>query len=126
MLNLISWVFGIFKTPSFGVIYGALGRFVMSRFWLVISCWSMVNWGMVCNSMVNWSSMVDKSCWVMNRSSMVDRFRLVVRFRLMVRFRLVIDRGSVVDWFNGAIGWGGGVTIDWANWVVGVHCCRCY
>jgi len=47
MLYLIGWVFSIFKTPCFGVINGALWWFVMIRLWLMISCWSMMNRGMV-------------------------------------------------------------------------------
>ena len=94
MLDLISWVFSIFKTPCFGVINGALWWFVMIRFWLIISCWSMMNRGMA--------------------YCVVNRCRLVVRF-----WGRVIDRGSVVNRLNRAISWGGGVTIYWG---IGVDC----
>jgi len=126
MLNLISWVFSIFKTPCFRVINGALWWFVMIRLWLMISCWSMMNRSVVNNSMMNWSSMVnwspmvDKSSRVMDRGCMVHRFRLMIRCRLVVRFLgRVIDRGSVVNRLNRAICWGGGVTIYWG---IGVDC----
>jgi len=125
MLNLISWVFSIFKTPCFRVINGALWWFVMIRFWLMISCRSMMNRGMVYGvvnrgSMMHWSPMVDKSSRVMDRGCMVHRFRLMIRCRLVVRFwGRVIDRGSVVNRLNRAISWGGGVTIYWG---IGVDC----
>ena len=113
----------------------------MSRFWLMISSWSMVNWCMVCYCMVNRSRMVDKCCWVVNRSSMVNRFRLVIRFWLIIGFWLIIrfwlmiglwlmvGRGCVVDRFNWAISWGGGVTIHWGisfSISFSQNCCHCY
>ena len=132
MLYFISRVFSIFKTPSFGVVNGALWWFIMLRFWLMISSRGMMdrgmmNWNMVGNtmmnrgSMVDWSPMVDKSSWVMGRSRVVDRFRLVIRFWLVVRFWAVINRGCVVHRFNWAISRGGGVAIHWG---IGMNCCH--
>ena len=81
----------------------------MIRFWLIISCCSMMNWGMV-----------NRCSRVMDRGCMVHRLRLMIRCRLVVRFwGRVIDRGSVVNRLNRAISWGGGVTIYWG---IGVDC----
>jgi len=128
MLDLISWVFSIFKTPSFGVVNGALWWFIMVRLWLMISSRGMMDRGMVGNnmmsrgSMVDWATVVDKSSWMMGWSGMVDRFRLVIRFRLVVRFwAWVINRGCVVYRLNRAISGGGGVSIHWG---IGMNCCH--
>ena len=103
MLNLISGVFRIFKTPSLGVLNRTLWWFIVGRFRLMVrGSRDMMNWGMMNNSMVNWScmvdwgySMVDKSSW----GSMVGGLRGMVH------------RAFVVDWLNRTICWGWGVTI---------------
>jgi len=114
MLYLVCGILFIFKTPSFGVINGALWGFIVIRFWLMVGSRGVMHWGMVNNCMVNWSSMVnwatmvDKGSRVMGRSSMIDRLRAGV-----------IDRGGVIYRLDRSVGWGRGVAIY--GGIIGMH-----
>ena len=87
---------------------------------LMVSSWGVVNWSMVNNSMVywssmvNWATMVDKSSRMGGRSSMVGRFSSMVDW-----FRArVVYRGGVVHRLCRTICWGRGITI---HGVIGMH-----
>ena len=87
---------------------------------LMVSSWGVVNRGMVDNSMmdrssmVNWATMMDKSSWVGGRSSMVGRFSSMVDW-----FRArVVYRGGVVHRLCRTICWGRGITIHGG---IGMH-----